>query len=68
MYIHLYYFILSLFQHKSDYEKLNSMHQVPSFVVDGIMLTQSVSSDKLYVTAVTTIWPSLLITAPHNVF
>lgn len=24
-----------------DYEKLNSLHQVPSFVVDGVTLTQS---------------------------
>lgn len=28
-------------QLSSDYEKLNSMHQVPSFVVDGVTLTQS---------------------------
>lgn len=28
-------------QRSSDYEKLNSMHQVPTFVVDGVMLTQS---------------------------
>ena len=34
-----------LFQLKSDYEKLNSMHQVPTFIVDGVTLTQSVSND-----------------------
>ena len=28
------------------------MHQVPSFVVDGVTLTQSVSNNELYLTAV----------------
>jgi len=32
------------FQLKPDYMKLNSMQQVPLFIVDGITLTQSVSN------------------------
>ena len=45
-------FHLPLFQLRSEYKKLNSMHQVPSFVVDGVTLTQSVSNDELCITAV----------------
>jgi len=44
----LTYAISSLFQLSGDYEKLNSMRQVPSFVVDEVTLTQSVSSDEIH--------------------
>ena len=65
VYIHMHQFISLLFQRSSDYEKLNSMHQVPSFVVDGVTLTQSVSDNELYVTAVSS---NLYITAPSGGF